>query len=765
MFGSFSEEARKIIVSAKEEMHELKHPYIGSEHLLLAILKSNNNISKRLKELKIDYKRVKNEIIKVIGIGTKESEWFLYTPMLRRIIENAIIDSKDTSSDVMIEHLFLCLLEEGEGVAIRILIGMNIDIEELYLEFSKTKEKKKKNKKMIIEEMGLDLTKKALNNELDPVIGRTKEIDRLIEILSRRTKNNPILVGEAGVGKTAIVEELSRRIVNNEVPSILKNKRIISLDMASTVAGTKYRGEFEERLKKILKEVEDNDDVILFIDEIHTLVGAGGAEGAIDASNIFKPALARNKLKCIGATTTMEYKKYIEEDSALARRFQKIYIDIPSDKETNEILKNLKPIYEEFHNVRISNDVIELITNLSSKYIYDRNQPDKAIDILDEVCARVSLKENKYMKEYNKLMKDIELLKINKNEYIETSDFIKAKEIKEQENNIQDKINKLELKIYKDKKNNEVTKVDVANIISTRTKIPVYEVLSDSKKEIGKLEQELRKNIIGQDKAIDEVVRVIKKIKLGFKDDNKCYSFMFNGPSGVGKTMLAKLLGNVLVGVDNVIKLDMSEFRESHSISKIIGASPGYIGYSDNKNILEEIRNKPYSILILDEIEKAHPDVINLFLQVLEDSKIKDAKGNNILFNNVIIIMTSNVGFDTDVIGFTKEENNLKKEKEYFSIPFLNRIDSIISFNKLDYDSIYKIIEIKMNKLKEKYKLKDVDIKYNKETIRKLEKLINYNDFGARKIDKVVSDKLENYIIDHIINNEDKININEYALT
>ena len=679
--------------------------------------------------------------------------------MLRRIIENAIVDSKDAGLDVTIEHLFLCLLEEGDGVAIRILLGMNVDIEALYLEFSKAKEKKRKNKKLILDELGIDLTKKAKNKELDPVIGREKELDRLIEILSRRTKNNPILIGEAGVGKTAIVEELSRRIIDNEVPNILKNKRIISLDMASTVAGTKYRGEFEERLKKILKEVEENDDLILFIDEIHTLVGAGGAEGAIDASNIFKPALARNKLKCIGATTISEYKKYIEEDSALERRFQKVYIDIPTKEETLKILKKLKPIYEEFHAVKIKEETIELLIELSNRYINDRNQPDKSIDILDEVCARVSLKENKYIKEYNQSMKESENIKISKNEAITNSDFIKAKQFKEEEKRLQDRLNKLELKIYKEKNTNEVTKKDIAYIISGRTKIPIYEILSNNIKLITNLEKKLYDNVIGQDNAIKEVLKVVKKIKLGFKDDNKCYSFMFNGPSGVGKTMLAKLLGEIIVGKDNVIKLDMSEYKESSSISKLIGAAPGYIGYADNKNILEEIRNKPYSVLILDELEKAHPDVLNLFLQILEDSRIKDAKGNNIIFNNVIIIMTSNVGFDNEVIGFMKDTKELTKEKEYFSIPFLNRIDSIISFEKLSYDSVIKIIENKMKVLKQKYKSKNIDIRYNKDTFKELEKLINYNDFGARKIDKVLSDKIETYIIDKIINNECKVNI------
>ncbi len=762
MFGNFSEEARVVIVAAKEEMSNLKHPYIGSEHLLLAILRGKNNVSKKLMEYNINYENVKKEIINIIGMGSKQSEWFLYTPMLRRIIENSIVDSKDSNSEVMIEHLFLNLLDEGEGIAIRILLSMEVDIDSLYKEFYINKaDKKKKTKKLLLEEIGIDLNKKAENNELDPVIGREEELNRIIEILMRRTKNNPLLIGDAGVGKTAIVEELSSRIAKKQVPNSLKSKRIISVDMASTVAGTKYRGEFEERLKKILKEVEDNEEIILFIDEIHTLVGAGGAEGAIDASNIFKPSLARNKLKCIGATTTDEYKKYIENDAALERRFQKVFIEPPNREETKQILLKLKPIYENYHMVKLNDDIIELIIELSEKYIYDRKQPDKAIDILDEVCAKASIKENKLIKEYNDLLLKVETIKLNKRKSILDDNYVLAKELKNEENLIQDKVNLIELKLNKKKVLNKVTSEDVAKVISTRSKIPVYEVTSTDIKNVNKLETKLKETIIGQKYAIDQIVKIGKRIKLGLKEDNRCYSFLFSGPSGVGKTYLASLFGEFMVGKRNTIKLDMSEYREPHSISKIVGAPPGYVGYSDNHNILEDIRNKPNTVLILDEIEKAHNDVLNLFFQILEDSKIKDAMGREVLFNNVIIIMTTNVGFENNPIGFVKEDSNLvSKQKESFSTAFINRIDDTISFNYLNRSDIVKIVTEKLQKIKLKYLKKQIIVEYNKKIIDEIIEKSNFKDFGARKIDKIIRDVYENIIISEVINGNNKININ-----
>ncbi len=755
MFGQFTEETRKILINAKEEMMELRHPYVGSEHLLLAILKSKNNVSKKLKQYNLDYEKFKNKIIETLGIGTKQSEWFLYTPMLKRIMENAMLDCKEKNSEVTIESLFSSLLEEGEGVAIRILLSLNIDLDKLYNEFS-YKIFKPKKKKLLLEELGTDLTSKA--NELDPVIGRDNEIKRMIEILSRRTKNNPLLIGEAGVGKTAIVEELSKMIVNGDVPNNLKTKRIISLDMATLVAGTKYRGEFEERVRKILKEVEEDDDIILFIDEIHTLVGAGGAEGAIDASNIFKPSLARNKLRCIGATTTLEYKKFIESDKALERRFQKVNVEIPSKEVVRDILLKLKPIYENYHHVIINDSIIDKIIELSDKYIFDRNQPDKTIDILDEVCAKSSLKESKELVEYNKLNKELQNLIKNKNEAVSNNDFKKASSYKEKEFVLMDKINNLELTLC-NKNQNEVTIEDVANVINSKTKIPVYEILSEN--DINKINDDL-KIIMGQDKAIKEVSTIAKKIKLGYKDD-KCYSLLFAGPSGVGKTELAKIFGKSLVG-DNVIRLDMSEYSEAHSVSKFVGAPPGYIGYNDNKTILEEIRNKPFSVLILDEIERANQTIINLLFQILDNGKIKDSKGVDVYFNNVIIIMTSNIGFDEINVGFNKNNDDLTKLKEYFSVPFINRIDNIISFNRLTEENIKNIINNKINKLINKYK--NIKIKIDENIINDIIKLSNYNEFGARKIDKIIKDKLENIIIDKIIDNKKSVHIKtlEYSL-
>ena len=564
MFSKFDEEAQKVMVEAKREMQALKHPYVGSEHLMLAILKGNNDVSKKLKTFGIDYKKFKNEIINIIGEGSTESDWFLYTPLLKRTLESAVNDAKEVDGVVTISNLFYSILEEGEGVAIRIMLGMNVDMDKIYSYFSRKMVKKSNSKKkLLLEELGTNLNKLASDGKVDPVIGRENEINRILEILCRRTKNNPILIGEAGVGKTAIVKELASRIVSGDVPDILKNKKIISLDMASSVAGTKYRGEFEDRMKKILNELEENEDIILFIDEIHTIMGAGGAEGAIDASNIFKPALARGKMRCIGATTRDEYKKFIENDGALDRRFQKVEINEPDEDTIKDILMKLKTIYERHHEVSISEKMIDKIIFLGKKYIKNRREPDRSIDILDEVCSRVSLKKNTVDKKLCNLNNELKKVLNDKKNAIINSKFDVALSLKENEEKLKTEINNIELK--KTNKSKVVTLHDIIDILKNKVDIPL---LSLDSSYINKMEKILKETIIGQDKQIDELLNISKINSLNY-NKNKCISLLFAGSTGTGKTMLAKTYGKLIAGDMNVIKLDMSEYSEPHSIVKL----------------------------------------------------------------------------------------------------------------------------------------------------------------------------------------------------
>ncbi|CDD29217.1 aTPases with chaperone activity ATP-binding subunit [Clostridium sp. CAG:433] len=747
MFGKFSEEAQRVLVDAQKEMSELKHPYIGSEHLLLAILKNNQDLVNKFKKYKITYKSFKEELINLVGVGDNTPDLLLYSTTLKTILENVIIESRETGDEISVNELLLSLLNEGEGKAIRILLSLGVDINKLYSDISeKRKIKQKKSKKLIVEELGVDLTKRAKNNELDPVIGRDIELNRVIEILSRRTKNNPLLIGEAGVGKTAIAEELARRIVSGNVPMPLKNKRIISVDMACTVAGTKYRGEFEERIKKMVKELEDNDDVIIFIDEIHTLVGAGGAEGAIDASNILKPALARGKLKLIGATTISEYKKFIEKDNALDRRFQKVFVEEPDKSNLKNILMNLKSIYEAYHGVKIEEKLIDKIIELSDRYIYDRCEPDKSIDILDEVCTKVSLKEAKEEKEIIKLSDCLTKIQKEKNNAIINQNYDKAYSLKEDEEELQSKINKLKLDYMRKEKVKKVKLKDIVEVVSSKTKIPINEISKDYITSINEIEKTLKENIIGQDEAIDKLIDISKKIKLGIKDKNKSYSVLFCGSTGTGKTYLSKLFAENLVGKNNVIKLDMSEYSESISINKIIGSPAGYVGYDDNKNILEEIRNKPYSVLILDEIEKAHKSVLNFFLNILDEGNCKDSSGKTVRFDNVLIIMTSNAYVSKSLMGFNKNTTNNSLE-DFFSKEFINRIDEIVPFNKFTEEDINKIIIKEANKCYKKYNSENI---ISLDMINRIIKESNYEEYGVRKLCKAVRKEIENQIVCNI---------------
>jgi len=761
MFKKFDEEAKKVLVNMRSEMVQLRHPYIGSEHLFLSILKcGNKDIVEKLEKFGLTYKAFKTELINIVGLGKESNDFYLYTPLLKNVLQVASDNAIDKGKEyVEVSDLLLSLLEEGDGIAIRIMMGMNISVSKVYEEFLNKNVKTHKKSKMLIDNFGINLNEKAKNNELDPVVGRDNEIKRMIEILSRRTKNNPLLIGEAGVGKTAIVEELARLIEQNKVWT-LKNKKIISISMANLVAGTKYRGEFEERLGKIIKELEKNDDIIVFIDEIHTLVGAGGAEGAIDASNILKPALARGKIKLIGATTIEEYKKFIEKDKALERRFQLLEVKEPSLEVTTNILKRLTPIYEGYHKVKLSDSIINSIVELSDKYIYNRRLPDKAIDILDEVCSKVSITTSKHEDMIESLKNKIKETKSLKNTSIINNNFADAVILKQEENKLEDEINKLELKNINSETLKIVTIKDVKEVIQEKSKIPIFE--KDKEQELKSFKSKLNSVVIGQVEAVNNLYNATKKIRYGYKRNNTPYSYLFVGNTGVGKTLLAKEYAKLCYGKDNFIRIDMSEYREPHTISKLIGSPAGYVGYDDNKNVFEEVKDKPYSVILLDEVEKACKEVLNLFLQILDEGKIKDSRKNTIRFDNTIIIMTSNLGIDNKNIGFnkTKEEGNFKELQNFFGIEFLNRITNIIYFNKLNEKDIRKIVNKKILELKNNYKDKNIKFTINKKIQDEIIKLCEYEKYGARKVDKVISDYLENIIIDNIINGTNDIKIN-----
>lgn len=738
MFSKFDEDSQKVLLMAKKEMLDLKHPYVGSEHLLLAILHNGELlITQLLNEYQITYNKYRDEIIKVIGIGKSSNNWFLYTPLLKRIIENAILDCKDEDSMVTVDKLFISLLEEGDGVANRILLGMNIDIDLLYDKFSNKliTSSSKRRKNLYLEEFAVDLNKKYCDDGFDPVIGRDSEVSRVIEILLRRTKNNPLLIGDAGVGKTAIVEELVRRIVKGSVPKKLENSKVFSISMASLISGTKYRGEFEERINKIIGELENEKNIILFIDEIHTLVGAGGAEGAIDASNILKPYLARGKVQIIGATTTEEYKKYLEKDRALDRRFQKINILEPNAFDTKNILFQLREIYENYHGVKISDEIVNLIVELSDRYINAGKFPDKAIDVLDEACCKTVIIDNAYEKKSKLLTMKINDIRAEKNKAIINHNYKMASKLKEEQLALESSLNKNFVKNNSASSIKKISKDIIYDVIYDKTKIPVKEILKFDKKQVIKY---LKKKIIGQDRVIDDIVNLISTPKV---IKNVPYSFLLVGKTGTGKTLLVKKYAKLLYSPEAFIKIDMSEFREGHTISKIIGSPPGYIGYSDNNYVLNKIKSNPYSIVLLDEIEKAHPDVLKLFLQVLDDGYMTNSLGEKIDFSHTIIFMTSNLGMSTKNIGFFDNTNVVvDKFKSFLGVEFVNRIDKIVYFDDINDKVISKIIKARAEEL-------GFDkLKISTEFVDKVKGECNYCEFGARHVDKVLNKYLNNFV-------------------
>lgn len=731
MFSKFTEDAQKILIMSKREMQELKHPYVSSEHLLLSILHyANKNFLSFLEQYNLTYSSFKNKLIDVIGMGSKQTKWFLYTPLLKKIIENAILDSKDENTDVSVEQLFLSLLEEGEGVANRIMMSMDIDLDSLYEQFSNQliREGKSISTKLAIEDFAVDFTEEARNGNFDPVIGRDEEICHMIEILLRRKKCNPLLIGDAGVGKTALVEELARRIVLGLVPNELKNKRILSVAISSLVAGTKYRGEFEERINKMIEELEQAPNIILFIDEIHTLIGAGGAEGAIDASNILKPYLARGKIKIIGATTKQEYMRFLESDKAFDRRFQKVIVEEPNLENVKAILLHLKEIYENYHGIILTDDILFSIAELSDRYISNGKQPDKAIDLLDEACSKLVSMNTLTNKKLQQLQQELSGVIEDKNEYIVEHNFKKAAELREQEYYLQSKINHLITQtktMLKPKLSVDI----VYDVIYSKTKIPIKKILNLNSES---LKRELERVVFGQ----DEAVSILSKTIFSRSHDRKTpKSFLLVGKSGLGKTLLVRKFANLLYPKDAFIKLDMSEYRDSNSVSKILGSPPGYVGYQDKNTVLEKIKMHSYSVLLLDEVEKSHPSVLKLFLQVLDDGVMTTAYGDTVDFSNVVIFMTSNLGSSKESLGFLENNKSfIKKDlKDFFGPELINRIDAILYFYPFSSDVIDKVI---LQKIRNKFS--DISLEQTKSILKEIKKNCQYQEYGARKIDKLL---------------------------
>ena len=796
MVYKFTKSGEKVLAIANELAIDLGHSYIGTEHILYGLACEENGVaSKVLENQGITPEDILDKIEELLGAQLKDEFSVLgFTPRTKRILENAYVEAKKLSSNFIgTEHLLIGIMRESDSLAIRILLDLGINPEDLYSDIAKVlnefeeamndvvqDKSENKNNFQALNQYGNDLTKKAEDGVLDPVIGRAEETDRLIEILSRRTKNNPCLIGEPGVGKTAVIEGLAQKIINGNIPENLKSKRVITLDITSMVAGAKYRGDFEERVKKCLNEVKKAQDIILFIDEIHTIVGAGAAEGAIDAANILKPLLARGEIQVVGATTIKEYRKYIEKDPALERRFQPVYINEPTKEDSIEILKGIRDKYEAHHNVKITDNAIIAAVELSARYINDRFLPDKAIDLIDEASAKIKLKsfvEPEYLKN---MEKNLERIIKEKEEAINVQNYEKAASLRDTEKELIETLEK-ENEHWKNKTTKNVINIekeDIEFIISRWTGIPIYKITESENDKLKNLEVLLHKRVIGQDEAINAISRAIRRSRVGLKDPARPIgSFLFLGPTGVGKTELSKTLAETLFGDENsMIRIDMSEFMEMHSVSKLIGSPPGYVGYDDNNGLAEMVRRKPYSVVLFDEVEKAHADIMNVLLQILEDGILTDSQGRKVSFKNCVIIMTSNVGArmitDRKKMGFSNgeiNENDEHKEvknsimaelKKEFKPEFLNRIDEIVIFHKLNKEEIREIINLNLNKVIRKLSSQNYFFTIDDSVNDLIERKGMDVSYGARPIRRAVQnyieDKLAEFILDGKINKNEK---------
>jgi len=782
MFNRFTERARKVIILAKEEARRFNHDYIGTEHILLGLIREGEGVAAAvLQKMGVSLENIRIEIEKLVQPGptTQIIGDIPFTPRAKKALELAMEEARALGHNYIgTEHLLLGLIREGEGIASQVLMNLGLDLNSVRNEVMGLlgsalpgfgQPQAQKTKTPALDAFGRDLTALAREGKLDPVINRRNEIERVIQTLSRRTKNNPVLLGEAGVGKTAIVEGLAQAIVVGNVPEVLKNKRIVGLDLALMVAGTKYRGQFEERIKAVMEEIKRSQDVIIFIDELHTLVGAGAAEGAIDASNILKPALSRGEMQCIGATTMDEYRKYIEKDAALERRFQTIMVEPPSVEATIEILKGLRDKYEAHHRVAFKDEALDAAAKLADRYISGRFLPDKAIDLVDEAGSRARLNVLIVPPDIKKLEENIETIRKEKEGFIKSQNFEHAASLRDQERNLRTQLETLnkEWTQTKDKMRPEVTAEDIAKIVSQWTGIPLFRLEEKETEKLLKVEEELHKRVIGQDEAISSIAHAVRRSRAGIKDPRRPIgSFIFLGPTGVGKSLLARALAEFMFGDENaLVQLDMSEYMEKFNVSRLIGAPPGYVGYEEGGQLTEKIRRRPYAVVLLDEIEKAHPDVFNLLLQVFEDGRLTDSFGRKVDFRNTVIIMTSNIGAELirkqGSLGFKDQkeevtyqemkESLLEEVKRTFKPEFLNRIDDTIVFRPLVKDDLLRIVDIElgfvMNRLKEQQISLEVSPQVKELLIEKGFDPI----FGARPLKRTIQRYLEDPLSEEII--------------